>query len=482
MATKRTRATHSKRSTGCGTCKIRHKRCDEEKPICQNCQRTNRICDGYIDPDTGLRYGGQLRSSDTSNTQIVQNPLEIRFSTEREAQGFRFFEAITAFQLAHALGSKDWPVLILQSAHQSSTLLHSLIAIGFLCKKLEVNDLVTSTAPDAVALHQFALEQYSEALVGLRLALETPGDDAPQGEFVLLTSVLFVIFEFLQGNAEGALVHLKSTVQIADSVEDGPRSGRIKVLLAMVDMTMTIWLGLDRAQSGTGVSFQLLATSLMTPSKPGAQGCMDELMSFNNDVLSVRHADALYSGDSPGSDPSDVGVYLETEKQMLRTRLNSWYHSFIRTPFEDRYAATTLHVSYLMTQLLLGEDSSANYAGGNFEELGSSSKYEEIIDIVEEALKDIHLPRRYSMSRDDTLENITLLPIFSFRFSYAQPLFFVARAAPDTTVRLRAIDLLLRNPWREGAWDSGALGLIAQRLPVNSNLPYDLQSMDLRTI
>ena len=28
--------------------RVRHKKCDEEKPACQNCRKTGRICDGYL--------------------------------------------------------------------------------------------------------------------------------------------------------------------------------------------------------------------------------------------------------------------------------------------------------------------------------------------------------------------------------------------------------------------------------------------------
>ncbi|CAK9441197.1 uncharacterized protein LODBEIA_P50660 [Lodderomyces beijingensis] len=33
--------------TGCWTCKKRHRKCDESKPVCKNCSSTNRHCEGY---------------------------------------------------------------------------------------------------------------------------------------------------------------------------------------------------------------------------------------------------------------------------------------------------------------------------------------------------------------------------------------------------------------------------------------------------
>ncbi|KAF3905325.1 hypothetical protein AA313_de0201044 [Arthrobotrys entomopaga] len=459
ISSKRTRAGHSKKSTGCGTCKIRHKRCDEQKPICQNCQKTGRVCDGYIDEITGLRYGGQ--QNHTSDTQIIKSPSQLRFSTEKEAQGFRFFEAITALQLGHALGSYDWSTLILQSAHQNRALLHGIIGVGSLSKKLEVNDHVISNAPDAKALHQFALEQYSEAISGLRSALDISINHKNDQESVLLASILFVMFEFLQGNAEGALIHLKSGFEIASTLKDSSAARRIQILLVMMDMTMTIWLGMDRGYSGSGVSFHLISTATLGPTRPGAQACMNELMVLNNDVHSVRHAEACNSSHNSSFDVFNPGLNFDNEKRMLRLRLQSWYHTFVRTHFEDKYASTTLHASYLMLVLLLGESPDFQSMDNNLND--ALSKYEEIVKIIEEALMEVRPPRRFSLCHEDGLEDATLLPVFSFRFSFARPLFFVARTAPDINLRLRAVDILLRDPWREGAWDSGALGLIAQQ-------------------
>ena len=42
------RKPHSKVKTGCLTCKIRKKKCDEAKPACRRCLDTGRSCDGYM--------------------------------------------------------------------------------------------------------------------------------------------------------------------------------------------------------------------------------------------------------------------------------------------------------------------------------------------------------------------------------------------------------------------------------------------------
>lgn len=51
---KRVRKPHNKVRTGCRTCKIRRKKCDETKPACHRCTSTGRKCDGYPLPLAAL--------------------------------------------------------------------------------------------------------------------------------------------------------------------------------------------------------------------------------------------------------------------------------------------------------------------------------------------------------------------------------------------------------------------------------------------
>lgn len=45
---RRTRKAHKKVRTGCLTCKVRRKKCDETRPACDRCTSTGRRCDGYV--------------------------------------------------------------------------------------------------------------------------------------------------------------------------------------------------------------------------------------------------------------------------------------------------------------------------------------------------------------------------------------------------------------------------------------------------
>ncbi|KAE8549475.1 hypothetical protein TMatcc_000477 [Talaromyces marneffei ATCC 18224] len=64
---KKTRASRPKVRTGCGTCKIRHKKCDETQPSCYMCTSTGRTCDGYRQtPDRRTRAFRKIKKGSPS--------------------------------------------------------------------------------------------------------------------------------------------------------------------------------------------------------------------------------------------------------------------------------------------------------------------------------------------------------------------------------------------------------------------------------
>jgi hypothetical protein len=129
--------------------RIRHKRCDEAKPICDTCRKTGRICDGYIGPSTGLHFGGHAGRV----SLLFDLAPRALFVNEEETQGFRFFETATEIQLAAALQNHGWTSPFLQLSHQVPAICHAVIATGIISKRYQVNDLSTPWDPQANRLY-----------------------------------------------------------------------------------------------------------------------------------------------------------------------------------------------------------------------------------------------------------------------------------------------------------------------------------------
>ncbi|OKL60195.1 hypothetical protein UA08_04599 [Talaromyces atroroseus] len=237
---KRTRASRPKVRTGCGTCKVRHKKCDESRPFCVMCTSTGRICDGYQrGPDrrtrefrTGRAKGGESpvendnesgneaevvlsdeASDETEPTTTETIPLltrrrsrsslqsDIMLSdphqaslTERERWYFDFFVRQTSSQCSVFYGDDFWQHVLPQFTESEPEVRHAVIAVGALHR-----NFAESRTGD-----QFPIMQCNRAIASLQRRLDGDKGARPHMETILITCILFVSFAFLSGDASTA--------------------------------------------------------------------------------------------------------------------------------------------------------------------------------------------------------------------------------------------------------------------------------------
>ncbi|CRG82773.1 hypothetical protein PISL3812_00119 [Talaromyces islandicus] len=463
---KRRRASAPKTRTGCGTCKIRHKRCDETKPVCNICSRTGRICDGYIDPSTGQRFGGNSHSHSHGRVSSVRGlaPRSL-FANEEEAQGFRFFETATGIQMAAALGNHGWTPPLLQLSHQNPAICYAVIANGIMSRRYEVDELFASRDLQANSLRQTALQQYGKAVACFRSQLA-------EGNAVLLETapaccVLLIMFEFMQGNADGVLLHLKNATRLTASIGTSSQKEMFVKLLALIDMVVALWLNLDLSFSDASLRLPNSQMPLIPHSDLTALSY--ELANIKNDVMSWRHAVACAHRDPKALTTIDLVGFVTD----IQSRLDSWYYEFVAvvpTPQDiAEHRGALLRANYLVTALTVDavqkQQEQLNPATSpTGPDLSKLKNFYEITELAEAVLSTGYLfPRYASGAAEESLEAVGLLPLFSFRHSFIYALFYVAQNAPDRPLRQRAIRLLLERPWREGAWDSFIMGSVAER-------------------
>jgi Zn(2)-Cys(6) binuclear cluster domain-containing protein/transcription factor-like protein len=74
------------RSTGCKTCRRRHVKCDGARPVCLNCSKGNRICEGYAKElkfiDQTLKLTGQRGVEDDEDGPL---PWALPFQSQRNS-------------------------------------------------------------------------------------------------------------------------------------------------------------------------------------------------------------------------------------------------------------------------------------------------------------------------------------------------------------------------------------------------------------
>lgn len=113
--------TMSRSRTGCSTCKRRHRKCDETKPTCLECQKNNLTCEGYalkLQWDVGVASRGKLTGASlpvlgAGNERKRERGLEI----DGAEGSFGQFQALPLGQVeASGLGSEvlmdmEYPVI-----------------------------------------------------------------------------------------------------------------------------------------------------------------------------------------------------------------------------------------------------------------------------------------------------------------------------------------------------------------------------------
>ncbi|CAI7674857.1 unnamed protein product [Penicillium palitans] len=213
---RRIRSHHSKSRSGCGTCKIRHKKCDERRPACLGCTSTGRKCDGYeqaVDKRTREWRESTAKNQNNEAPQIqccskvralvTAVPLPLASAchidlNQNELWYLDFYHNHTAVRFSHYFQNSFWQGLLFQMCETHPAILHASIAMGA---------WHTQMAPSLVLLHS------TKAIACLResLARQDPyNSNRTHQQLVLVTCLTFTLLTVFQGDLYSARRHLAS--------------------------------------------------------------------------------------------------------------------------------------------------------------------------------------------------------------------------------------------------------------------------------
>ena len=223
----RIRKAHSKVRTGCQTCKIRKKKCDESKPACDRCTSTGRKCDGYGDPPTksvtikptsqpDLVSEVSSRSSVTTSSsspfsspsaskardqplKLWRPPQSAWLPNEQDYHCFDFFRRRTGPDFAAYFDSSIWRDFVVRACFLHPTVLQAAAAVGAVHRRFELG-----ISPEGFRYCGVAVNQYRKALKSL-------DEDPPvEAEVNMVVSILLGLFEAFQGNYDSAISQYQS--------------------------------------------------------------------------------------------------------------------------------------------------------------------------------------------------------------------------------------------------------------------------------
>lgn len=159
---------HARSKTGCGTCRRRKKKCDEEKPHCSNCKKNNVACDGY-EPVQAWQSGKQKRLTGAKSSFKLPDglpaELPLLYNGVEDGLDKMFFHHFTE-RLGNVLSLTDnynpFKEIIIPMAVQDQGLMHSVLYLSGSC-------LTTSESPPGWEERQ--IQHNNKAIVLLRKSL-----------------------------------------------------------------------------------------------------------------------------------------------------------------------------------------------------------------------------------------------------------------------------------------------------------------------
>ena len=220
---------HKVRS-GCDTCKTRHIKCDETRPVCLRCRKARFSCH-YNVPKTWIFDANESspsaasddtsivlrQNNDISQAEDVYSVLEDIWCTPEERRSISYWVANTGPWLGNYAG-KDarhtWEVILPRCARQLSATKHLIVAVAMLDERL--SNPSTSTLEHR---SQRILNHYNAAIKTLVSGKAAQLD-------ILLSSMIAWVLEIMNDDPQTAKMHLDASGRLLrKAIAYSPQNG-----------------------------------------------------------------------------------------------------------------------------------------------------------------------------------------------------------------------------------------------------------------
>ncbi|KPI44346.1 uncharacterized protein AB675_8310 [Cyphellophora attinorum] len=410
---------------------MRRIRYDLNRPACDRCTSTGRTCEGFpIDatPDRSRTYGRPVAVAPLS----LLAPRAYPDVHKADLRRLQYFQQVTAGQLGGYLQDDMWTQLLLQLALTSDPIRHIAVALGTL------HETSTFKTTNAEPIRPYAL-----AIQRLQSHLQTDGWQ--QLEVTLVACILCIGFEWLRGNAEGALAHLRSglalieqwrtsTLHIQRGVDSrNPRGHRIEVKILPLFGRLVI-------QAATLYNFDTIpwprmpAESVNIGRFTSIEHARDSFMNLLGGILVDTNRRELLRQYTPAADQ---------EHKHQRELFDSWKLHFDVLAAEKRYSDKDAGLSpspHLIEAIWAS--SSIMLAGLRPDPQGARKHSED---------SELGFSRTVDLCKTVLKHNSVH---FTFDLGVVSPLYYTAVNCGDARTRQRAADLLEMHHTREGFWTS----------------------------
>ncbi|CBF82745.1 hypothetical protein AN3420.2 [Aspergillus nidulans FGSC A4] len=436
--------------------RIRHVKCDEVKPFCNQCQKSGRKCDGYDNASqTQLRARIAERQKPLNRDTLgADHRLVLRQGTRTERRYIDFFYTRTSHAFAGFYDSKLWSYLIPQFAEHEPSVRHAMTAIGALHERFQLSAVAGSavlTVNGSAPTEQFVLEEYNKSIQTLVKSL-TAHSQGGSINLALTTCCLFICLEMLRENRKEALDHIEAGLRIIHKHEQLTSIGS-GCTSELYQQLRDLFLRLNLQASFMG--------RLLVPINVDSPGTRNGHI-FTDLTEARSHLDRLMTkalrfirsvGILREERPPVVQAQFEAERDQICEELLSWRWSHdklldrhgLEIQQSDLRASLLLRIYYqaalLWVCVALDRDENGH---DNF-----TADFESLISNAEEILRLSSPTRGAEKARVKDAESA-----FSLEGGIIAPMYYAAVRCRNPFLRRRALNILFQHSKREGMWNA----------------------------
>ncbi|QKX60970.1 uncharacterized protein TRUGW13939_08116 [Talaromyces rugulosus] len=478
QAKKLTRESASKVRTGCQTCKIRHKKCDETRPACRMCTNTGRTCDGYqTGPDRRTRAFRSNRNARVvtmlpANGNALERlaPVAIaaaprpnmvsgsgplfymadasRFSlTQDERHYLNFFKLRTVSQFSSQFGRVFWLQMIPQMGESEPALRHASIAMG----ALHWNFVEKRSSARASANDPFALQQCNRAISYLKH--ELTDKSRAHLEIALVTCIMFISFALCQGDYYAASRLLEGGSKLLRdwlAINPDPNSSiRIIFIKAFTHINFYFLIFADPGLFSSPSGEKSADISKVENFLSGLSAPIDNLGKAGGMIF---HLCALAMQEDPR-----VRVLTNNKRHSILAKLQTWTKEFSDSSancggvslLKNNLAFNVLQMWTEFIYIMIAAEQWPSDRGEMKYDM-FQHRFERALSLAKELLN------------SGFFQSST--PTFSIGTGIIPPLFFCAYKCRDPFLRREALVLLRGWQFQEGIWETPTAAYVLEKI------------------
>ncbi|KAF4627387.1 hypothetical protein G7Y89_g10768 [Cudoniella acicularis] len=426
--------------------RIRHVKCDEEKPACNQCLRSGRKCDGYK-PLQQRQAKNPFLENATPPKSSIALPILPNFDEPRQKEMFAYFVFRISGESSLYFGANFWASRVLQLSLSDAAIRYALCSLSAL-QQSSTESHIENTGIKPTDLRWYALRQYDHA-VRCTQTLLAESSDGSEDKLIkgLVACALFVCYENFQGNYSLSHMHLQHGLQII------ARECRKRRRFAIPNDIVQVFRRLELQ------AFSIRDSSSSFPNRKDHESTnlyLPPIMSFNSIedpidvVLGIFRWIAL---NKARSEPCPIPLeHLESATRALE-EWNLEAENNLAVASKGTKEQMRRPIDLLkMYQLIMRIFIDTGLQGLETRHDDHLHHYEEILALGEGLLS----------TYPGTNPASSNYQFFCFDIGIMAPLFWTAFKCRESRVRRRAVELLRSVKHREGPWIGINAAIIAE--------------------